>query len=188
MADNNYDVIMTRLGHNPFPMPVGVMLNEQEPRKSKCIRCNTCAGYPCLVQSKADAQVICVDPALQYPNVTLLTDAYVARLETSASGREISTVHIVRGGLKEAYSANLIVSSCGAINSAALLLRSGSCGIASNVISDSHEGDRPTLAAVLRTTPDPFSRVFRGIAARGARDGSHHRGGVRNRQSDASPT
>jgi choline dehydrogenase-like flavoprotein len=115
---------MTRLGHQPFPMPVGIMLDEKNPQKSKCIRCNTCDGYPCLVSAKADAQVICVDPALEHPNVTLLTDAYVARLETSASGREISAVHVERNGAKERYTANIVVSSCGAINSAALLLRS----------------------------------------------------------------
>ncbi|HVN83945.1 MAG TPA: GMC family oxidoreductase [Candidatus Binatia bacterium] len=115
---------MTRLGHKPFPMPVGVMLDEPNPRKSKCIRCNTCDGYPCLLYAKADAQVICVDPALEYPNVSLLTDAYVARLETSASGREITAVHVERGGAQETYTADVVVSSCGAINSAALLLRS----------------------------------------------------------------
>jgi choline dehydrogenase-like flavoprotein len=117
---------MSRLGHQPFPMPVGLMLDEAHPQKSKCIRCNTCDGYPCLVYAKADAQVICVDPALQHPNVTLLTDAYVARLETNASGREVTQVHVERHGATEVYSAGIVVSSCGAINSAALLLRSAS--------------------------------------------------------------
>ena len=115
---------MSRLGHRPYPMPVGIMLDEKSPQKSKCIRCNTCDGYPCLTYAKADAQVICVDPALEHPNVSLITDAYVARLETSASGREVAKVHVERNGEKETYSANVIVSSCGAINSAALLLRS----------------------------------------------------------------
>ncbi len=115
---------MKRLGHRPFPMPVGIMRDEARPEKSKCIRCNTCDGYPCLVYAKADAQVVCVDPALEHANVSLLTDAYVKRLETSASGREVTKVHVVRNGADEAYSADVIVSSAGAINSAALLLRS----------------------------------------------------------------
>ncbi|MBI3770214.1 MAG: GMC family oxidoreductase [Deltaproteobacteria bacterium] len=117
---------LTRLGHRPFPMPVGVMRDEKNPQKSRCIRCDTCDGFPCLVQAKADAQVICVDPALEHPNVTLLTDAYVERLVTSASGREVSEVRVVRDGARESYSANVVVVSCGAINSAALLLRSAS--------------------------------------------------------------
>jgi choline dehydrogenase-like flavoprotein len=115
---------LKRQGHRPFPMPIGIKLNEEQPHKSACIRCDTCDGFPCLVQAKADAQVICVDPALEHPNVTLLTDAYVDRLDTSASGREITQVQVVRNGERETYSANIVVSSCGAINSAALLLRS----------------------------------------------------------------
>ena len=117
---------LTRLGHRPFPMPVGVMLDEQNPRKSRCLRCDTCDGFPCLVQAKADAQVICVDPALEHPNVTLLTDAYVSRLETGPSGREVRQVHVERNGVAETYSGGIVVVSCGAVNSAALLLRSAS--------------------------------------------------------------
>jgi choline dehydrogenase-like flavoprotein len=117
---------LRRTGHQPFPLPVGIMLDEQSPRTSPCIRCATCDGFPCLVNAKADAQVICVDPALKHRNVTLLTDAYVARLETSASGREVSKVHVERGGVHETYTAGIVVVSCGAINSAALLLRSAS--------------------------------------------------------------
>ncbi len=113
-----------RQGHQPFPMPVGIMLNEQNPRQSQCIRCNTCDGFPCLVQAKADAHVVCVEPALEHPNVEILTNAYVARLETDVSGRTVSNVVVERNGVQESYSANIVVSSCGAINSAALLLRS----------------------------------------------------------------
>jgi choline dehydrogenase-like flavoprotein len=115
---------LRREGQRPFPMPVGLMLDEQNPRRSRCIRCDTCDGFPCLVNAKADAQVICVDPALEHPNVTLVTDAYVARLETSPSGREVTRVHVERGGARETYSSSMVVASCGAINSAALLLRS----------------------------------------------------------------
>jgi choline dehydrogenase-like flavoprotein len=76
------------------------------------------------VNAKADAQLVCVDPALEHPNVTLLTDAYVSHLDTSASGREVTTVHVERHGVERVYSADIVVVSCGAVNSAALLLRS----------------------------------------------------------------
>ena len=112
------------LGHRPFHVPLGIMLNEQERRKSACVRCATCDGHPCLVNAKADAQVCCVDPALEHENVTLLTGAYVERLTTGASGREVAGVEVMRKGARETYSADLVVVSCGAINSAALLLRS----------------------------------------------------------------
>jgi choline dehydrogenase-like flavoprotein len=93
---------------------------------SRCIRCNTCDGFPCLVNAKSDAEVICIEPTIkQYPNVTLQTNSYVKKLETSASGREISKVIVERGKDEQEYSAGIVVVSCGAINSAALLLRSG---------------------------------------------------------------
>jgi choline dehydrogenase-like flavoprotein len=112
------------LGCRPFSMPVGVMRDEQRPEKSACIRCDTCDGFPCLVRAKADAQVICVEPALAHPNVTLLTGAYVERLRTSASGREVTEVQVRRNGVAEVYKGGIVVVSGGAVNSAALLLRS----------------------------------------------------------------
>src|SRR5215470_12315709 len=111
-------------GLYPFPTPLGVMLDENNPRVSPCMRCHTCDGFPCLVHAKSDAQVLCIDPALQYPNVTMLTNCLVKRLETDTSGREIRQVVVERNGMPETYSAEIVVVSCGAINSAALLLRS----------------------------------------------------------------
>ncbi len=113
-----------RHGLKPFHVPVGVMLDEKNPRTSKCIRCSTCDGFPCLIDAKADSQVCAVDPALTHRNVTLLTNALVKRLETSASGREVTKAIVERNGAREEYSANIVVVACGAINSAALLLRS----------------------------------------------------------------
>ena len=112
-----------RLGHKPFHVPLGIMLKEGD-RKSSCIRCATCDGFPCLVQAKADAHVCGVEPALDHSNVTLLTNAKVTRLETDESGRVVTEVHVERDGAKEIYSADIVAVSCGAINSAALLLAS----------------------------------------------------------------
>jgi choline dehydrogenase-like flavoprotein len=113
-----------RQGLRPFHVPLGVRLDESAPHQSRCIRCNTCDGFACLVHAKSDAEVTCVAPALKHPNVTLLTDAYVERLRTSASGREVTSVQVERRGVTEFYSGDIVVVSCGAINSAALLLRS----------------------------------------------------------------
>lgn len=110
-------------GLKPFHVPLGVMLKENDP-DSKCIRCNTCDGFPCLVNAKADSHICAVNPSLEYPNVTLLTDAYVENLETDESGSKITAVNVKRGNNEEKYSGDIIAVSCGAINSAALLLRS----------------------------------------------------------------
>ncbi len=111
-------------GLNPFPLPMGIMLDETSPETSKCIRCSTCDGFVCLVQAKADAHVVCVEPALRYPNVTLSTHTKVRRLVTSADGGTVSSVEIERNGAVERLSADIVVVSAGAINSAALLLAS----------------------------------------------------------------
>jgi len=113
-----------RLGLHPFHTPLGVMLDEKNPRASKCIRCETCDGFPCLVSAKSDAQVCAVDPALQHENVSLMTNAYVEKLATDASGGRVSKVIVNHNGSREELSAEIVVSACGAINSAALLLRS----------------------------------------------------------------
>lgn len=111
-------------GLNPFPLPLGLILNEDNKEECPCIRCDTCDGFPCLVDGKADAEVVCVKPALKYPNVSLLTNAKAIRLETDSTGRKVTRLEVEREGKREFYSADTIVVSCGAINSAALLLRS----------------------------------------------------------------
>lgn len=113
-----------KLGLQPFHVPLGVRLNERDRRQSPCIRCATCDGHPCLVDAKSDAQVMCVDPALARGNVELLTKAKAVQLRTSPSGREITAVVVEREGRREEYRGDVVVLSCGAINSAALLLRS----------------------------------------------------------------
>jgi len=42
------------LGLHPFHTPLGVMLDEKNMHNSRCIRCNTCDGFPCLVYAKSD--------------------------------------------------------------------------------------------------------------------------------------
>ncbi len=117
---------LSRAGHQPFHLPIGLDLNETDPDRGRCIRCDRFDGFPCPTDGKADAHVICVRPALQHPNVTLLTHARVSRLEVDASGGSVSKVVVDRGGSEESFSADVIVVACGAINSAALLLRSAS--------------------------------------------------------------
>src|SRR3989441_11111720 len=101
------------------------MLDEKNPRKSRCIRCATCDGHPCLVNAKADSQVICVDPALLHPNVTLLTNAFVSRLETGSSGREGTQGRVERNGAQETYSAGVVGGAGGGHHTAAPLLPAG---------------------------------------------------------------
>jgi choline dehydrogenase-like flavoprotein len=124
MAQLTHD--LAAAGMHPFPLPNGILIDEARPEASACIRCSTCDGFPCLVNGKADAQVVCVMPALRHPNVTLRTHARVTRLDTDPSGRRVTRVVVDRRGEREEYSADIVVVAAGAINSAALLLASTS--------------------------------------------------------------
>jgi choline dehydrogenase-like flavoprotein len=152
---------LVRAGHQPFHTPLGVMLDEQNRQASRCIRCDTCDGFPCVVHAKSDAEVCCIEPALRHPNVTLLTDAYVSHLETSESGREVTAVHVTRNGAPEVYGASVVVVSCGAINSAALLLRSANerhpTGLAnqSDVVGRHYMGHVNSVLMALSREPNP---------------------------------
>ena len=122
---------MRQQGLKPFHLPLGILLDQdakgQPTRQSQCIRCDAFDGYPCAVDAKADAQVMCIDPTLAaHPNVTLLTGALVTQLVTDASGKTIGAVEVTRHGQQERYSADIVVLACGALSSALLLLRSAS--------------------------------------------------------------
>jgi len=150
-----------QLGLHPFHVPLGIMLDERNRHRSLCIRCATCDGHPCLVNAKSDAQVCCVDPALQHSNVTLVTGARVTRLETDASGRTVSAVHVEHDGTREVYRGDIVVASCGAINSAALLLRSANDrhpnGLAngSDVVGRHYMGHINSVMMALSKCPNP---------------------------------
>jgi choline dehydrogenase-like flavoprotein len=110
-------------GLHPSSLPLGVLRPGQP---GGCVLCNTCNSFPCRVESKSDAEVCCVRPATAYPNVTLWTGALAGRLVTGTDGRRVEAVEVTRGGETIRVEAPLVVVSCGAVNSAALLLRSAS--------------------------------------------------------------
>ena len=105
-----------RRGLQPFPLPLGI--------RDTCIPCLTCNSYACKLHAKSEADVCCVRPVLHRPNVTLWTNAYATRLVTNGAGTRVTAVEIQREGATITAEAPLCIVSCGAINSAALLLRS----------------------------------------------------------------
>jgi choline dehydrogenase-like flavoprotein len=108
-------------GLHPSTLPLGVL---RPGESGGCILCNTCNSFPCRIDAKSDADVCCVRPATGKSNVTLWTRAYARRLITDASGRRVEAVEVERDGETHRVEAPLVIVSCGAVNSAALLLRS----------------------------------------------------------------
>lgn len=114
-------------GLQPFSLPMALDYRGRNSSPA-CILCGTCDGYPCQINAKADAQTCCVEPALQYKNVTLIEGAKVNKLLTNSGGTAITAVEATwEEGLRqnsEQFTADIVVVSCGAVNSAALLLQS----------------------------------------------------------------
>src|SRR6478609_450340 len=111
-------------GYHPFHAPCGIRLNEQNMPYGACVRCQNCDGFPCAVHGKSDAEVLGVRPALEHPNVELLTNAKAVKLETEPGGNAVNAVIVERDGELETYKADLVVLACGAANTAKLLLLS----------------------------------------------------------------
>ena len=113
-------------GLNPFHLPMGIDLG------GKCVRCHTCDGFPCYVHAKSDADVCCVRPAIESPSVTLWTHAFARRL-IAQNGRA-DALEVDLQGTPVSVRADLFIVACGAVNSAALLLRSGNLANSSDQV------------------------------------------------------
>jgi choline dehydrogenase-like flavoprotein len=103
-------------GLHPSPLPLALREN--------CVYCNTCNSFPCKIHAKADAEVCAVKPATARGNVTLWVNTAARKLLTDRTGQKVVAVEIERSGVVERVSAPLVIVSCGAVNSAALLLES----------------------------------------------------------------
>lgn len=114
------------VGLHPFPLPVGVRLPQDLPGARAPVSLGPFDGFPDPTEAKADAHVVGVNAALEHPNFSLWTGAYVESLKTSASGREVTHLRVRRGPERVEVRAHLVVLAAGAIQSAALLLRSAS--------------------------------------------------------------
>ena len=125
------------LGVKTFPIPLGLKLNQADPLASKCVRCDTCDGYPCLLQAKSDADINCIREIMHLPSVTLMTNSRVTKLVTNASGTAVESVEVMhsggaddsapaRSGKTASYTAEFFAVCAGAVNSAVILLASAS--------------------------------------------------------------
>ncbi len=151
-------------GLHPFHAPCGVVLNEADMPYSKCVRCSTCDGFPCLVHAKSDAEVLGMRPALEHPNVTLLTNATAVALSTNSPGTAVTEVLVQRDGARETYSADIVVVSAGAANTAKLLLASASDKHPNGLANGSDQIGRNYMfhdsQAVLAISKEPNPTVF----------------------------
>jgi choline dehydrogenase-like flavoprotein len=112
---------LRRQGLHPSHLPLGLIRPGED---GGCLLCSTCNSFPCRIHAKSDAEVCGVGPALASANVTLWTSAQALRLVADPSGRKVEAVEVERNGETIRVGAGLVIVACGAVNSAALLLRS----------------------------------------------------------------
>ena len=113
-------------GIKAYPIPLAVKLTEDTAVNDAPFVLGNFDGFPDPTESKADAHIIGIRPALKHANVTLLTNAFVYKLETNTTGNEVNNVWVEKDGEKINYKCSIVIIAAGAINSAALLLRSSS--------------------------------------------------------------
>jgi choline dehydrogenase-like flavoprotein len=113
-----------RQGLHPYDLPVGVDLGPG----GRCIRCATCDGFPCQIDAKNDAEIAALRPALDSGSVELLTGTRVERLVCNGDGTRVARALASSADGEVEISAGRFVLSAGAVNSAALLLRSSGSG------------------------------------------------------------
>jgi choline dehydrogenase-like flavoprotein len=155
---------LEKAGYHAFHAPCGILFDEADRARSTCIRCTWCDGYPCLVHAKSDAEVIAVRPALASPNVTLVVNSEVTKLETDPSGRTVTGVVVSSAGETQTYTADIVVLSAGASNSAKILLASATDHHPNGLANGSDQVGRNYMfhnsKAVVAMSKEPNDTVF----------------------------
>lgn len=111
---------LERTGLSTFTTPLCVDI----PKWSKISPNGTWESVPNRDLSKADAENCFLADALKLPDVTLVTGATVRRLLLDEAGARIEAVEFDHGGSVHTARARHVVLAAGAVNSAAILLRS----------------------------------------------------------------
>jgi len=116
---------LKKAGLNPFSLPLGIDI-ETWLKRAK----TPWDAFPDTGHGKMDAESCGLARALAHANVELREGAQVDRLVSDVDGKRIVGAEIVRGGERTMIGARIVVLAAGAVNSAALLLRSSESGLA----------------------------------------------------------
>jgi choline dehydrogenase-like flavoprotein len=137
---------MQRAGLHPAPLPLGVDIEKWLARGP-----TTWDAFPDTGHGKSDAESCGLAAALAYPNVELRTNTYVERLVMEPDGRRVAAVEVNEGRVR--IGAKLVVLAAGAVNSAALLLRSSDKGVANRSDAVGRHFMNHNLSAAIAVDP-----------------------------------
>jgi choline dehydrogenase-like flavoprotein len=151
-----------RLGLAPLSPPLLVNTAPYGGRAA-CIGCGTCVGFPCPVEARGASHNTVVPRALATGRCSLLTETCAEVVETDDTGRAVG-VWLRQPGrdgqsVRRLVRANAVVLACGAIETARLLLLSGSArfpeglGNRNGLVGRNLQGH--TYATAFGLFPDP---------------------------------
>ncbi len=114
-----------RLGWHPFPTP---MLRNSVPYggRPKCIHMRTCVGFACPVDAKCGTQNTVIPVALATGHCQLRTESVVSEILVDDRGRAQGVKYFDASGKRNIQTADLVVVSASATETARLLLNSRS--------------------------------------------------------------
>ena len=109
------------LGFRPFPIPLAINFSGRD--KPRCVRCNTCDGFPCAIDAKNDAAGIL--RRAEGKGLTVRAGIVVSRLRVRGARVVAVECFDQAAGETVSFEAPLFVLAAGALGSPAILLRSG---------------------------------------------------------------
>ena len=116
---------LKRAGLHPYSLPLGVDIAAWLRRAL-----TPWDAFPDTRSGKMDAETCALKAALAHPNVTLRVRAQAKAIQVESDGKRIRGVAYIHEGEARALTAGIVALCAGAVNSAALLLRSRDGGLA----------------------------------------------------------
>ena len=114
-----------RLGYHPFPIP---MLRNSVPYggRPQCYRHRTCVGFACPVNAKCGTHNTVIPKALETGNCELRTHCVVDQILVDNNGKITGVSYFDEKNRKQTQTADIVIVSASATESARLLLNSKS--------------------------------------------------------------
>lgn len=113
-----------RIGMHPFHVPRAI-ITRAEGKRGACVYHGLCGSYGCEVGAKSSTLATLI-PAAEAAGAEVVDRAMVREILMRQDGRAHGVVYEDRDGVRHEVSAKIVVVACSAIESARLLLLSGS--------------------------------------------------------------
>lgn len=136
-------------GLHPYHLPQAL---DRRPG-GRCVLSRTCDAYICMLDAKGDADVCAMRPAIESPDVRLMTRTKVERV--LSDGEAVSGLEATRDGRRVLVRAKRYVLAAGAMSTADLLLSSGGVANSSDQVGRNYMAHTCTFVVGVRPGRDP---------------------------------